>query len=145
MPPKELISVAPADRQREHNGNSYIMSHNSDISEKAERGMDMFGLSLFLFWLFSAFLSGAIAHNKGYGAGGFFLLGLAFGIFAIPAALSLNPKYGVLYERKLQAGLKECRWCHEAVHPLAIVCRYCGRDLAANTQSRQAAAPSASA
>lgn len=29
----------------------------------------MFGLSVFLVWLFSAFLSGAIAYNRGHGAG----------------------------------------------------------------------------
>lgn len=102
----------------------------------------MFGLSVFLVWLFSAFLSGAIAYNRGHGAGWLFLLGLVIGILAIPVALSLSPHYGTLYERKLRAGLKACSWCHEAVHPQATVCRYCGRDLDRGAQSTQSGGPS---
>ena len=71
-----------------------------------------------------------------------FLLGLVIGILAIPVALSLSPHYGTLYERKLRAGLKACSWCHEAVHPQATVCRYCGRDLDRGAQSTQSGGPS---
>ena len=76
-----------------------------------------------LFCFFVAAILGAIpamiAHKKGYSFLHWWLIGTAFFILALPAALLLDPK-----------GAKKCPYCKEMVRGDAVVCRFCCQQLA---------------
>ena len=67
-------------------------------------------------WLLCAVLSGFIGSQKGEGCGAFFV-GVLLGPFGIPIALVST------------GNKRECPFCKERVHPKAVVCPHCQREI----------------
>ena len=69
-------------------------------------------------------LSSYLADKKGYSVGGWFLVGLLFGIFGLIAAAGLPLIPG---RTKIQEGTKKCPKCRELMDIHALTCGYCGQ------------------
>lgn len=77
-------------------------------------------------WLFLAFFAAAVARERGYGAIGFFLLGLLLPIIAIILALMLPRR--ILSPRE-QAKMRPCPHCGEQILKVASRCKHCQSDV----------------
>ncbi len=70
-------------------------------------------------------LAARVAHAKGYEAGGWFLVGLVFGLFGLIGAAGLPDKHARPGEID-EPWMRRCPQCAEAVRPPAMVCIHCG-------------------
>jgi hypothetical protein len=71
-----------------------------------------------------------IAHNKGLSFLGWWVFGAALFILALPLAIVAKPYAPELERRALSSGGRKCPHCAEIIKSAAVVCRYCGRDVA---------------
>ena len=74
----------------------------------------------------------AIAKSKGRSFGLWWLYGSLIFIVALPLALMMRPNIQGLDEQAKLTGFRKCSYCAEFVRPDAIVCKHCGRDIAAS-------------
>ena len=75
----------------------------------------------------------AIAKSKGRSFGLWWLYGFLIFIVALPHALMMRPNIQGLDEQAKINGFRKCPHCAEFVRPDAIVCKHCGRDIAASS------------
>jgi hypothetical protein len=76
-------------------------------------------------WLGSAILAALAAPSRGRSSGGWFVLGLLFGIFAL-IALLVMPSVGAGVDEPTPSTHLRCPDCRELVRKDARVCKHCG-------------------
>lgn len=85
-------------------------------------------LVVFTIWL--AIWIGKKAEEKGYSRLGFTIFGLFFTLIALIVVLVIQPT-----QATQAVGSAKCPFCAEAIQPEAKVCKHCGRDIPALTQT----------
>ena len=86
-----------------------------------------------LLWIGCGVFSAIIAGSKGRSFGGWLVLGLIFGVFALLAA-GFMPKVEEQNEAQEvpaepDKAERKCPFCAEMIKAEAIVCKHCGRDV----------------
>lgn len=83
-------------------------------------------------------IPGFIAQSKGRSFVAWWLYGAALFIVALPHSLIMKADQEEIEREQLDSGnSKRCPFCAEIIKKQAVVCRFCGRDLPANTSSRR--------
>lgn len=86
-------------------------------------------MDLLILWLVCAFICAAIASSKGRSTGGWFVLGLIFGIFAVIVVAVLSNLKRPVIVAGLEAATPEthvrCPECRELVRKDAKRCKHC--------------------
>jgi hypothetical protein len=78
----------------------------------------------------------SIAQAKGRSFVGWWIYGALLFIVALPHALIIKPDQESLEREQIQSGSgRKCPACAEIVKAEARVCRFCGRDLPADTEA----------
>ena len=97
---------------------------------------------IFAFWIICGLLAGYLYGKRGRSQlvgclGGFVLgpLGIVLALVTPADRTALARKERELEAEKLRRGeLKQCSYCGELVRPVAVVCRFCGREIVPPTQ-----------
>ena len=89
-------------------------------------------MELFLLAVLIGLIPAMIARNKGRSFVAWWIYGAALFIIALPHSLIIRPNQQVVEARQVEEGMKKCSFCAEMIKKEAVVCRYCGRDLAAH-------------
>ena len=91
-------------------------------------------MEYFLLWIGCGIFAAIVAGGKGRSFGGWLVLGLIFGIFAL-LAVGFLPKVeadtAIQNEKVAMSDSDErkCPFCAEIIKAEAIVCKHCGRDV----------------
>jgi hypothetical protein len=73
---------------------------------------------------------GAIAQSKGHSFVLWWIYGAMLFIIALPHSLLLKQNAAGLERKQLSEGMKKCSSCAEMIKSEAVVCRFCGREVA---------------
>lgn len=91
---------------------------------------------LLVMWIGAAIACAVIAKERGRSAGGWFVLGALFGIFALAVVAMLgrvpnlhNYESGSSSLLSGMSDTKKCVFCAEQVKYEAVKCKHCGSDL----------------
>lgn len=71
-----------------------------------------------------------IAHRKGRSFLAWWVFGALLFIVALPCSLLVSKDQRMIEKRALADGSQKCLFCAEIIKKDAVVCRYCGRDIA---------------
>jgi len=85
-------------------------------------------------WILCGLIAVAIGRSKGQSDFATFLVGLLLGPIGILLVLLSKTDTAAVERRQIATGqLKKCPFCGEMIKTEAVVCRFCGRDLPAET------------
>jgi hypothetical protein len=94
-------------------------------------------MHIFLLWIIFALLVGAYANTRGRSFAGFFLVSMVLSpLIGLLALLIVGTNMEKIEHEQIHRGeLRRCPHCAELIQPVAVVCRYCGRDLPASSSN----------
>lgn len=88
-------------------------------------------LAIFVGAVLLGLITGAIAYCKGHSFLLWWLFGTGLLIVALPLVLFQKPNVRELERRRMRnENLRKCLFCAELIKNEAVVCRFCGRDVA---------------
>lgn len=95
-------------------------------------------LTVFAVWIIGSVLAGWFADTRGRCGPCYAVLALVLSpLVAFLILFVVGPNEEKMEERKLEdSGTKRCPYCAELVKEAAIVCKHCGRDLAATKEAQ---------
>lgn len=97
-------------------------------------------MEILIAWIAFSLMAGYIAEKKGRSGPGFFLLSIFLSpLIAIPTALIARENKERLELEAVESGKsKRCPHCAEIVRSEAVICRFCGKELAATASETPA-------
>jgi len=91
--------------------------------------LTLYWINILMYCVLLGLIPAAIARNKGYSFGKWWLYGSFLFIVALPHSILLKPNKVGIERKRLEEGFRKCPFCAEFINKNAVICRFCGRSL----------------